>query len=924
MLYRWGRCVRGAVLGAVVFLATPVTASAAQQVVSASVAGVVRDSSGGVVGAASVRLRHVETGLVSERATDHEGRYRFIAVPVGALEMTVTAPGFATVVVETTVRIGDAVDIPVRLDAAAVRESVDVRAAAVAVDTSRTQQAETITPREIDGLPLNGRNYLDLALLAPNVSRTNTRSNERFAETSAVPGTGISIAGQRNLANTFVVDGLSANDDAADLAGTYFAEEVIREFQVITSGGIAEFGRASSGIVNIATRSGTNEWRGRAYGFGRHSRFEARPALASRKDPASQAQFGLTVGGPLRKDRTFLFANVERLQQHAAGVVTIDRGVASTVSEILRAAGYAAPVMQTGEYRSGYDMTNAFARLDRRRARSHLQGRYSLYDVSGDNARGVGGLNAVSRGTALRNRDQTAAASWQWVGLTAFNEARSQFTRSRLDAPANDPRGPAVSISGIANLGTSTSSPTGRDLDVFQVADTVTVQRGAHLLKAGADFLHNGLTVVFPGALQGVYTFTSIENLQRGAYQQFQQAFGAASLTQSNPNLGAFLQDEWAIAPALTLNAGLRYDLQLLPAPIRLDRNNISPRFGIAWAPGDRRTVLRGSAGIYFDRIPLRATSNALQRDGVHYQVAVLSFGQAGAPAFPDVLPRFPANVVTAITTIDPAIDNGRSEQFAVQLERQVGGGASAALSYARLRGHGIIMQRNTNVPTMSAAEAASRGVANLGRPDGRFANISRYEAVGESWFDGLTVSITAPQVPWGTARLSYTLSRALDTSGNTFFNTPQNNADVAAEKGPSDNDQRHRFVMSGTLGSGLRLGGLQVGYVAAVATGVPFNVVAGSDLNNDTNNNDRPPGVGRNSARQPATATLDVRVSRAFGVGGRRVEAMVEAFNIFNRVNVLAVNNTFGIGATPRAAFGQPTLVGDPRQLQAGVRFEW
>ena len=122
------------------------------------------------------------------------------------------------------------------------------------VETVRTQITETIRPREINELPLNGRNYLDLALLIPGVSPTNTGSNQRFAETSAVPGQGISIAGQRNLYNSFVVDGVSANDDAADLTGTYYSEEVIDQFQVVTSGGIAEFGRASGGVVNILTQ----------------------------------------------------------------------------------------------------------------------------------------------------------------------------------------------------------------------------------------------------------------------------------------------------------------------------------------------------------------------------------------------------------------------------------------------------------------------------------------------------------------------------------------------------------------------------------------------------------------------------------------------------------------------------------------------
>jgi outer membrane receptor for ferrienterochelin and colicin len=173
------------------------------------------------------------------------------------------------------------------------------------IETVRTQVAETIRPAEISDLPLNGRNYLDLALLVPGVSPTNTASNQRFAETSAVPGQGISIAGQRNLSNSFVVDGMSANDDAADLTGTYYSEEVIDQFQVVTSGGIAEFGRSSGGVVNILTKSGTNDWRGSVYGFGRNQRFDARNPVATSKDLLTQAQYGATLGGPLRRDQHF-------------------------------------------------------------------------------------------------------------------------------------------------------------------------------------------------------------------------------------------------------------------------------------------------------------------------------------------------------------------------------------------------------------------------------------------------------------------------------------------------------------------------------------------------------------------------------------------------------------------------------------------
>lgn len=915
-------------------LFTPVPGLAQPGVASATVTGTVLDPTDAVVANATVSLRNHDTNQLIEARTDAAGRYRFVSVPVGRYHLTLTATGFAITNTNLSLTVGQVIDLPLRLTAATAIESVSVVGDAPMVEAGRTQVTATITPMEVDALPLNGRNYLDLALLAPNVSRTNTRSNERFAETSAVPGTGISVAGQRNLANSFIVDGLSANDDAADLAGTYFGEEVIREFQVITSGGTAEFGRASSGVVNIVTKSGTNQTRGRTYGFFRDDALDARNPLAIRKDPLSQAQYGLTLGGPIARDRTFWFANVERTRQKKTGIVTISERDVTAINAALDASGYRGPRVGTGEFPTGYETVNGFARADHQASGgSRIELRYSFYDVSSENARSVGGLSDVSRGTYLEDRDQTVAGSWlSSLAPSVVNELRAQFTRSRLSAPANDVVGPAVTVSGVASFGASSSSPTRRDLAVVQVADTMTLQRGAHLVKVGADVLYNDATILFPGALPGSYTFTSVVNVQQGQWQQFQQAFGEPSVSQSNPNLGLFVQDEWRLSSGLTVNAGLRYDLQWLSEPIQLDVNNLSPRLGVAWAPGDLQTVIRASSGVYFDRIPLRATSNALQRDGVRYKVAVPAFGQTGAPTFPNVLTSFPPSLVTSITTMEPNIENGRSEQYSLEIERGLSRRASATAGYARLRGHQIIMSRNTNVPTLTSGQAAASGIANLGRPNTNFANISQYESIGDSWFDGLTLSLATRNIDWVSARVSYTFSKAEDTSGNAFFSTPQDNFNVAAEKGPSDNDQRHRLVVSGTLGGQARyspvsraLAGAQFGYVVSFATGVPFNVVAGSDLNNDSTNNDRPLGVGRNSGRQPRTVSVDLRLSRTFALNRRhRLETMLEAFNVFNHVNILGVNNTFGTGVTASPSFRQPTLAGDPRQLQLGVRWNF
>jgi hypothetical protein len=143
------------------------------------------------------------------------------------------------------------------------------------------------------------------------------------------------------------------------------------------------------------------------------------------------------------------------------------------------------------------------------------------------------------------------------------------------------------------------------------------------------------LNIFFPGAFQGVYNFTSVNNFLNGVYSTYQQAFGAPEQFQSNPNFGVFIQDEWRARRDLTVNAGLRYDVQYLPDPIKTDTDNIAPRLGIVYAPGARKTVIRASYGLYYDRIPLRATSNALQRDGSKYVVVQLSPGQTHAPVFP-------------------------------------------------------------------------------------------------------------------------------------------------------------------------------------------------------------------------------------------------------------------------------------------------
>jgi hypothetical protein len=913
-----------ACVAALLLLSLPL--SAQQGVNTAGLSGTVTDPNGAPVSGATVTARHLDRNQSQEATTDEQGRFRFPLLQVGEYEVSVAAGGFGTFQQKLRLNVGAALDIPVRMNIEEA-ESIDVWADVPLVETARTQLASSITPEEVQDLPLNGRNYLDLALLAPGASRTNTGVNQRFAETSAVPGTGISISTQRNLANSFIVDGLSANDDAADLAATFFSQEVIREFAVVRAGGMAEFGRASGGIINVVTHAGSNNVRGSAYAFFRNDTFDADNALTNTKLPFDQKQYGSTYGGPIVRDRTFIFGNVEQMRQKGSGVVTATQANVDAVNARLDAINFAGPRAATGQFDNTLDSTNLFVRADHTvSASDQLTLRLNTYDLTADNARIAGGLNDVSRGANLENSDRTIAGNNLWiVSDSTISETRAQMTRSELAAPSVDQLGPTINITGVLNMGNYSGSPTARDIDMYEVVQNVMWARGSHSLKAGVDVLRNKVFIEFPGPLLGAYTFGNLANFQQGRYNFFQQAFGEPSVEQKSTDIGAFVQDEWRATPRLTVNAGLRYDVQQLDDIVNTDNDNISPRLGVAYdVRGSGRSVLRAAAGRYYAPIPMRAVANALLRNGSSYRIVQVGPNFPGAPVFPNVMTSIPTGVLSNIITIDPDIESSRSDQFSVQYEQQIGRSGSASVAYEHLRGTGIIVGPNINVPTTTDPT-----VPNLGRPNPNHANNQQYQSIGDSWYDGVTLSISERPVSWGSLRLSYTYSEGEDTTGNFFFFQPQNAHDIMGERGRSDNDQRHRVVFSGTLttpdGRGASLwqrvsSGWMFSYIFTYTSALPFNIQVANDRNGDTNFNDRPEGVGRNTGEGFDYQALDLRLSRTFPISGDfTVEAIVDAFNVLNRANYQVPVN---IITSPQ--FGRPTAVNDPRQIQFGLRAQF
>jgi hypothetical protein len=910
----------------------------------ASIGGRVTDPSGAVIEGALVTARQSETNLTSTAMTDREGRFRFPYLRVGPYELKVHQAGFSDFTRSLALSIGSAFELPITLTVRPTETNVTVMAEAAVLEAARSQIAGTVSRAEVNALPLNGRNFLDLALLVPGVSPTNTASNQLFAETSAVPGQGISVGSQRNFSNNFIVDGLSANDDAAGLSGIFYGLGVVNEFQVVTSGGQAEFGRALGGYINVITKSGTNTLHGDVYGYFRNSRLNASNALSHTVLPLTQAQYGASLSGPVIRDRTFYFANFERRELNQSGLITISPANISVINARLAAVGYPGPPIYTGLYPNPVHNTNFLAKLDHQfNSKDQFSVRYSLYDVHSANSRGAGGLSAASASAGLDNTDQTIAAS----NIATFsprlvNETRAQFTHSDLAAQPSDLIGPAVSISGVASFGRLSGSPTGRLNKLYEIADNLSYQMGAHAIRAGADFLYNDDTITFPRSVRGSYSFSSLANFLSGTYNNsgFTQTFNNFVVSQTNPNVGFYVQDEWKPNSRLTLNIGLRYDLQFLKT-IATDTNNVSPRAGFAWSPfASRNTVVRGSFGLFYDRVPLRALANAILSAGNTVdpanlsQISVsLSPTQAGAPTFPNILGSLtlPPGVLFNFSTMYRQMQNAYSEQGSFEIEQQLGGRSTLSVGYEHLRGLHLIISVNQNVPSCVAS-----GNNNGCRPNPNYGNNSQYSSLADSHYDGLHVSFVQRPARWGSYRISYTWSKALDNVGEFFFSSPINNFNIWQDYGRSDDDQRHRLVFNGTIHSPLDKGvttwqrishGFQLSGMLQYYSALPFNIGTGSTTIQGTSARPAVNGVflNRNAGTGFDFFNLNGRLSRTFPIGERlRLEAIAEGFNLLNHVNGVTLNGTFGSGlypTNPSPTFKQITAVADPRTLQLALR---
>lgn len=951
----------------------------AQTAAAGDFEGTVRDTTGGVLPGATLVLTNVDTGVSRASVTNELGRYRMPAVPAGSYTLEVSLDGFATVQRSgLTLEVGQVATVDVTLPAAGVSQEVTVTADAPVIERGRTQTGAVVSRTEIENLPSNGRDFLSFSTVVAGVT----------GQQMSGQGSGISFNGQRARSNNISLDGVDANGALNGNTRQTISQEAVREFQVVTSQFAPEFGRAAGGLVNIVSRSGTNEYRGNAFLYVRDESMDARNAFATEGKPEFQRQnYGGTFGGPISRNRTFFFGAFERMQRDESGIVTISDASVAAINSILSSR----PIPNAGVT----SISNGVFPITRRdtlfsvkvdhalNTNNTLAFRYTYGKGDEKNAGGVGigGLTDVSGGGGQRGTDQSILGTWtNIISPSLLGEFRLQVAPRDLTQYANDEIGPRITISGVATFGRNTNFPVILDETTTQGAYTLSWQRGSHFLKFGTDVTHIAATSSFPVSFAGSFSFGSLASFVAGTPTTFTQGFGNPQIDLPDTLYAVFAQDSWAVNDRLTLVYGLRYDYDAQPQNIPRDRsnpleaplddgihrdgNNVSPRAGFTWDPiGGGRTLIRGGYGRFYDKIFLLVARNALlarQSISLSGANARAQFAQGAFPESDQLPPGF-SLTRPSINVSDPEMEIPYVDQISFGVERQLGTDWSAGVTLVRNWGSALLVSDNTNLgpPTvLTTANAASLGVANpspqqLGRPyygstnrlDPLFNNIQMVSSSGWSSYYGVQFTVQKRLSNGYSLRVNYILSESKD-DGSDFTQAEQPNDPYnrRAERSYSAEHQRHRLTLTGvwelpfgregdSAGNPI-LRGVFGGWTASTTftyrSGTAENPAVGSDVNADGNSSpDRPfiDGVmaERNSYEGPDFAGLNLRLSKRIAFDSRRALLLqVEAFNLLNRVNYSGVNMTWGTALDPRDTFGTYTSAGAPRQLQLGVKFEF
>ncbi len=611
------------------------------QVITATLEGRVLDSTKAILPGTTVTATNEATSFSRSSVSNDLGYYRLSALPVGTYAVSAELTGFVTVTARVPLQIGQTATLNFTLQPGGITQEVIVEAEESLLSPTQSAVASVIGERQIASLPVNGRQFIDFTLLAPGVQVGETTSGS--TDVIVEPVTKLSFAGQNIHFNFVAIDGADNISTASGIQKTTPSQEAVQEFQVVNTSFSNEFGRAVGGIVNIVTKSGTNEFHGSLYDYFQNDNLNATSALATPGlTKLQQNQFGVSLGGPLRRDRTFFFGNYEgqrRLESPFYNTALFQN------LELVNAtkASFGLPPENLNVTRTAY-ADNFLVRADHSFSNVHLlTARYFFNDGRFANQSPLNdGFDAPS---TFRNnffRDQSLVGNLNSTFSPTFiNDFRVQYAHRTFNFPSISGE-PHLEISNVFTTGINRGNPDFYRERRFELVEKISLIRGDHEISFGGNFNWVRTTESFPlfypfeanfGCLRASECPFSYE-LGQPFVIFFQRNDAASNFTE--PNIlpigtdvfraggvpesirqlaqgtldhtynGLFIQDKWRVTPKLTLNFGLRYEWETWPSEaLDNDLNNFDPRFGFAYNFGtNRRVVLRGGAGIFHGIIP--------------------------------------------------------------------------------------------------------------------------------------------------------------------------------------------------------------------------------------------------------------------------------------------------------------------------------
>lgn len=836
-----------------VFLALSGAAQTASRI-----SGTVTDASGQAIRGAALELEQADTGFKRTAVSGEEGRFSFANLPPALYRLRATATGFRPLVRENLeLSVSSSLFMEVAMEVGAIQQAVTVSARPSMVNVSSAELSFLVGETAMRELPLNGRNYTDLALLQPAVVAYPYRDGGSVV----AHGLGMSFNGQDPRSNTYLLDGTLQNDftngPAGSAAGTALGLEAVREFRVELNSYSAEFGRNSGGHINALTKSGSNDVHGSAYWYLRNDNFDARNFFDPQKQPEFRRnQYGASLGGPVRKEKTFYFFTYEALKENLGrtittvvpdenarqgilpdGPVVINPVVLPYLNEMPLPNG---PNRGSGlaTYVFGFDQA----------LRQHFgQGRIDHYfnehhqifgRFTADDADQSLPTDYPQFPRAFRSRNQFGTVEHRWIQSAATTHTfRASFGRTRIGQdvenntsqvlPVFVPGRPYVGnidIGGMPRWGTQTSVNVKLTQNVYGGDYSMAHVRGRHILRAGGLFERYQDNMVNPTFSLGIHTFANVRGFLTGRPLRFLglPAGGAIDRYWRFNLFGLYLQDDWKATRRLTVNLGVRYEFSSMPlekygrdaslpylydpAPTigPLYKNptylNVSPRLGFAYdITGDGKTALRGGYGIYFNTNNQQHLIVTVTNPPFTPRVAITN------PAFP--APDFSTGVGNSMRPIDFTIQSPRIELFNLTLERQLPFDTLVSAGFAGARGHNLWRSTDWNIAEPAREpDGTLFWAAGLPRRNPRFGVIELKTSDGRSWYNAGILEIRKRFSRGLMAQSSYTFARNIDTTqASTFFSDGTNGTTSAFpefpgfnyNKGPADYNVKHNWVAS-------------------------------------------------------------------------------------------------------------------------------